>query len=147
MGLRVTRCFSKFSSTELVLVMCVMVFEVRERGLPLSNQVHRSFCEEVWRPPRYLYSSMGVSSCSSSLYFSDALLVDVWVESVKPVLSLRSSDAVSIAGVSMVGSTIARLSSSAGAIESLDLQAAFADVGWRICDDGVCCLSVCVDGA
>jgi hypothetical protein len=96
-----------------------------ERGLPLSSQVHRSFCEEVWRPPRYLYSRIGVSSCSSSLYFSDALLlVDVCVESDKPVLSLRSSDAVSMAGVSIAGSTIAYSRSSAGAIESLDSQAA-----------------------
>lgn len=119
----------------------------KERGLPLSSQVHRSFCEEVWSPPRYLYSSMGFSSCSSSLYFSDALLVDVWVESVKPVLSLRSSDAVSIAGVSMAGSTIASSSSSAGAIESLDSQTAFADVGCRICDDGVCCSCAHVNDA
>jgi len=96
----------------------------------LSSQEHRSFCEEVWSPPRYLYSRIGVSSCSSSLYFSDALLVDVWVESLKPVLSLRSSDAVSIAaGASMAGSTVAEWRSSAGAIESLDSQAAFADVG------------------
>jgi hypothetical protein len=81
---------------------------MREKCLPLSSQLHRSFCEDVWRPPRYLYSSIGVSSSSSSLYFSDALLVDVWVESVRPVLSLRCSDAESRAGVGMsiVGNTI-----------------------------------------
>jgi hypothetical protein len=125
MGLRVTRCFSKFSSVEGVLVGRGKVCEAWERGLPLSSQVHRSFCDEVWRPPRYLYSRIGVSSCSSSLYFSDALLlVDVCVESDKPVLSLRSSDAVSMAGVSIAGSTIAYSRSSAGAIESLDSQAA-----------------------
>jgi hypothetical protein len=48
----------------------------------------------------------------------------VCVESDKPVLSLRSSDAVSMAGVSIAGSTIAYSRSSAGAIESLDSQAA-----------------------
>jgi len=130
MGLRVTRCFSKLSSVEQLLDVHVGESEVEERDLPLSSQEHRSFCEEVWSPPRYLYSRIGVSSFSSSLYFSDALLVDVWVESLKPVLSLRSSDAVSMAaGASMAGSTVAEWRSSADAIESLDSQAAFADVG------------------
>lgn len=130
MGLRVTRCFSKLSSVEYVLVGGMQIGAIEGRCSPLSSQLHRSFCEEVWSPPRYLYSRMGVSSCSSSLYFSEALLVDVWVESLKPVLSLRSSDAVSMAaGASIAGSTVADWRPSVGAIESLDLQAAFADVG------------------
>lgn len=64
---------------------------------------------------------MGASSCSSSRYFSEALLLEVWVESVKPVLSLRSSDAVSMpGGLAMAGNTVGMESSSADAIESLD---------------------------
>lgn len=59
--------------------------------LPLSSHWHRSFCELVCSPPRYLYINMGASSNSSSRYFSEALLVDVCVLSESPVSLLRSS--------------------------------------------------------
>lgn len=50
-----------------------------------------------------MYNRIGDSSSSSSLYFSDALLAEVCVESDRPVLSLRSRDVVSTAGASMAG--------------------------------------------
>lgn len=49
--------------------------------VPLFSQAHRSFCDDVRRPPRYLYNNIGLTSVSSRQYFS-ALLEELLVLSL-----------------------------------------------------------------
>lgn len=57
---------------------------------PLSSQAQSSFCDEVCKPPRYLYIKIGRASSSSKRYLS-ALLEVLVVESERPVWWFRSS--------------------------------------------------------
>ncbi len=62
---------------------CTIVPKGRLFYSPLSSKAHKSFCDEVFRPPRYLYNSIGRVSSSSRAYLS-ALRLEL-VESEKPV--------------------------------------------------------------
>ena len=63
----------------------------------LSNQAHRSFCDEVCNPPRYLYSKIGLVSSSSRLYREALVEVLLCVESVNPVAFLVAPVSICVA--------------------------------------------------